>query len=180
MKLAGLRTLSWDLAPAHTGCLSCLSLSCQIPACTCSEVKSVQYGPTLRFLQWISHIWPFCPKSWNTGLIFLSAVDSSVYKYLISSRKTANRRLSVNDRTCLNRVRSSRWNSWQTMPYLFHDIICLPWIRILCSVPEWYEISRITMVSTPIKTTSLKFMEQQMFTLQKTMLDKSWGPTDDC
>lgn len=65
--------------------------------------------------------WPFCPKYWNTVSIFLSAVDSGVYKYLIRFEKMVNCRL---------------------------------------------------------KSTSPKFMEQQMFTLQKTVLKKSWGPTD--
>lgn len=63
----------------------------------------------------------FAQKYWNTVSIFLSAVDSGVYKYLIRFEKMVNCRL---------------------------------------------------------KSTFLKFMEQQMFTLQKTVLKESWGPTD--
>lgn len=110
----------------------------------------------------------------------LNPVFINIWFYLKRQRIVDYRWMIRPVRVIVNRVRSSQLNSWQTMLYLFHDIICLPWIRILCSVPEWHESSRITMVSTPIKTTSLKFMEQQMFTLQKTVLDKSWGPTDDC
>lgn len=43
MKLAGLATLSWDLAASHAGASSRPSLSLQIPACTCRVRESAQF-----------------------------------------------------------------------------------------------------------------------------------------
>lgn len=157
MKLAGLATLIWDLAPSHAGRLSRPSLSVQIPACTCPVRESAQFcrgtGSSHTPQSHVGQAWMKirCNKdrlARNSGMTFDSGDEFSLYRYVI------NCGLTVNHDDC---KRSNPGNGCQMVPHLFQDI----------RLPTWDQ--HLAVRRTPpvaIAATALKLMDQPSVTTE--------------